>query len=383
MQSLKKLLRKFAKINPNLAFFLKKKFYFSTPGNLDSIGIKNHQKNFFLLIPINGKIIGFATGPLNDQRGIGRFTRNLLHNILNEFNFDKELEKLTLSKKKELSDYNLSCVDIFFYSSMHWCNYQITENSIIMIMDVIPLVMRDFFPEAVIRSWETEFKKNAQKCRGIITISESSAKDICNYLRVKSEKIYVVSPGIEKIRFNEKVKVKIPTKPFVVFLGANDFHKNVEVLIEALTLPILREVSSVFIGENEELKKKCANLGLKDRVFFLGRLPDEQIAFIFRHSSLLVFPSLCEGFGLPPFEAAMYGVPSICSKRPAMTEVLHNCALFADPNDPQDWAVKIVQLLEDTDLRERIIKNARIKAENLTWKNCTKNILKILKENAF
>ena len=66
-----------------------------------------------------------------------------------------------------------------------------------------------------------------------------------------------------------------------------------------------------------------------------------------------------------------------------MTEVLHNCALFADPNDPQDWAVKIVQLLEDTDLRERIIKNARIKAENLTWKNCTKNILKILKENAF
>ena len=373
MQGLKKLLRGFAKINPNLAFFLKKKFYFSMPGNLNSVGIKNHHKNFFLLIPINGKIIGFATGPLNDQRGIGRFTRNLLSHILDEFNFQQEFEKLSLRKKKEFNDNNLNCVDVFFYSSMHWCNDHISENSIIMIMDVIPLVLRELFPKAVKQIWETEFKKNAQKCRAIITLSNSSAKDISNYLRVDSEKIYVVNPGIEKIRFNEKATVEIPPKPFVVFLGSNDFHKNVDVFIKALALPNLREVSSVFIGENEELEKKCANLGLKDRVFFLGRLPDEQIAFVFRHSSLLVFPSLCEGFGLPPFEAAMYGIPSICSRRPAMTEVLENCALFAEPNDPQDWATKILQLMRDIDLRERIVKNARVKAENLTWKNCTKS----------
>jgi glycosyltransferase involved in cell wall biosynthesis len=95
-------------------------------------------------------------------------------------------------------------------------------------------------------------------------------------------------------------------------------------------------------------------------------------------ASLLVFPSLYEGFGLPPLEAALMGVPSVCSRKPAMTEILIDCALFADPNDSIEWSEKIYKLIHEPNLRSKIIHNARARANELCWRDSSKKLLQVL-----
>ncbi|OUT99069.1 MAG: hypothetical protein CBC01_01775 [Betaproteobacteria bacterium TMED41] len=381
---LKKIIKFFFRRNPSLAFFLKQNFYFVLPGVLD----KNHFHHYsifenrigkkFFLFPLEGKVIAFATGPLNDKRGIGRVTKNLFSQIVKVIDFDKEFKILSSEKKRKFKKYDLSCVDVYFFSSIHWCNCSIPENSVVMVMDVIPLILEDFFPEVVVNNWKKNFQLIAKNSRKIVTLSESSARDITNFLGIKREKISVVSPGLEKTKIDKFSIVKIPNDPFVLFLGSNDFHKNAKVVIKALTTQKLKKTKVVFIGENEELISICEDLKIIDKAYFLGWLKDDAIAFVMSRASVLVFPSLYEGFGLPPLEAALLEVPSVCSRKPAMTEVLEDSALFADPNDYLEWSEQIYKLMNDPTVRAKIIKNAKATTEKFCWKNSSKKLLKIL-----
>ena len=381
---LKKIVKSVFHKSPNLLFFLKKNFYFTLPGVLDkkqfylySAFENSSGKNFFLF-PFDGKIIAFATGPFNDNRGIGRITRNLFLQIAELIDFRKEFATLSIEKRSKYKDYDLTCVDVYFFSSIHWCKHSVPENSVVMIMDVIPLVLSKFFPKVVVNNWEKNFKSIAEKCNQIVTISNSKAQDITKILSIDSKKISVISPGLERIRVANKSRHKIPTGSFVLFLGSNDFHKNAEVVIQALAMPLLKKISIVFVGENEELQKTCKCFGISNRSIFFGRLQDEDKAFVMSSASLLVFPSLYEGFGLPPMEAALMGVPSVCSRRPAMTEVLNDCALFADPHDCLEWSEQIYKLIHEPYLRSKIIKKASEKANKLCWRNSSQKLLKLL-----
>ena len=191
----KKLIKFILKKNYSLIFTFKRKFYFTMPGYLKNEKVKKLQffkkhigKNFFL-IPVYGKIIAFATGPLNDQRGIGRVTENLLNGIIDTLDLKKEFDFLPLEKKKKFEAFDLSCVDTYFFSSIHWCTDPLPKNSVIMIMDVIPLIFSDLFPKAVVKNWNVDFKKTAKNSEKIITISLSSAKDISKYLEISPNKI--------------------------------------------------------------------------------------------------------------------------------------------------------------------------------------------------
>ena len=104
----------------------------------------------------------------------------------------------------------MTCVDVYFFSSIHWCKHSIPENSVVMIMDVIPLVLSKFFPKVVVNNWEKNFKSIAEKCNQIVTISNSSAQDITKFLSIDSKKISVISPGLERIRVVNKSRYKIP-----------------------------------------------------------------------------------------------------------------------------------------------------------------------------
>jgi glycosyltransferase involved in cell wall biosynthesis len=96
----------------------------------------------------------------------------------------------------------------------------------------------------------------------------------------------------------------------------------------------------------------------------------------------LVFPSLYEGFGLPPFEAAFLDTPAICSTRPAMTELLEHACLFCDPDDPKQWANAIDQYASDAQLREKMASKAKAIAQQLSWKKSAQNFVKVLNNMA-
>ena len=381
---LNKIIKSLFRSSPRLLFFLKQNFYFVLPGILDKkqfylySGFDNMVGKNFFLIPLDGKIIAFATGPFNDKRGIGRISKNLFTQIVELVDFRKEFATLSSEKQKKYKSYDLTCVDVYFFPSIHWCKNPIPKNSVVMIMDVIPLVLSKFFPNIIVENWKKNFKTIAEKCNQIVTISNSSTQDITKFLSIDKKKISVINPGLERIKIANKSSLKIPTRSFVLFLGSNDFHKNAEVVIQALATPLLKKINIIFIGENEELKKTCKAFDVFDRTIFFGRLKDEETAFVMSSASLLVFPSLYEGFGLPPLEAALMGVPSVCSRKPAMTEILIDCALFADPNDSIEWSEKIYKLIHEPNLRSKIIHNARARANELCWRDSSKKLLQVL-----
>ena len=118
--------------------------------------------------------------------------------------------------------------------------------------------------------------------------------------------------------------------------------------------------------------KRVIELGLERRVHFLGRLSDDQTGYVIKNAVALAFPSLYEGFGLPPREAALVGTPSICSKRPAMPELLEDAALFAEPDSPHEWAAAMTMLANHASTRARLANVAKQRTEAYTWARAAK-----------
>ena len=309
------------------------------------------SKEPFIKMQMNNYNLYFSSAALVDHRGIGRVSRE----ILNEF------QKLSVVEgETKINE------DVYFYSSIHWCPKLLPPNSIIMIHDVIPLIFPEKFKETNDR-WLRDFKKIANQAKQILTISHSSAKDISRLLDIPASKIQVVYNGVSELPVALKLNIELPEMPYIAILGSNDPHKNLEIALESMLDPSISNISLVCIGDPKGLKESVRTLGLEKRVYILGRLPDEEVGFILKNSLVLVFPSLYEGFGLPPLEAALLGTPSICSKRPAMTEILDGACLFADPYNKSEWVEAIKMLRDNPTRRQEIATSAKLKAKSFGW----------------
>jgi glycosyltransferase involved in cell wall biosynthesis len=315
------------------------------------------EQDSFIPVVIKGVELFFAKGPLEDRRGIGRVTRELLG----------QLQKLA-GEAGERDRTKMPC-RVYFYSSIHWCPDVLPSPSVVMIHDVIPMILPEWFPEAS-KTWAERYAMIARQADVVLTISNSSAEDISQQLAIPRGRIRVIFNGVTELPIADEAQVILPDGPYVVYVGSWDYHKNIEVVLRAMQETSVREIALVLIGDNRGGEGLVAKYGLVGRVHFFGCLKDEQVGYVVSRSLALVFPSLYEGFGLPPFEAALLGVPSICSARPAMTDLLDGAALFAAPDSPTDWATAISNLLDDGDLREEIAAAAKLKAMSFTWDHC-------------
>ena len=310
---------------------------------------------------IDNREIKFHLGSLEDNRGIGRVSRE-------QFN--------CFSNKSSIENKILDDNPIHFYPSIHWCPDKLPNNSIVSILDVIPMVFPQKFEESS-KQWANEYYAIAHQATHIITISETSKNDIVKYLDINPNIVTVITIGVNKFENILDFKIELP-KNYFVYLGSYDSHKNLDIILEALALDKCKDFKLVMIGDNLECKPKVNRLQIDDRVSFLGRLSDGEIAFVIQNSMAILFPSLYEGFGLPPMEAGVLGVPSICSRRPTMTEFLYDVALFAEPDDVNEWADNMYDLAYDMELRERIGKLAREKVSNFKWETSCNNLVDIV-----
>ncbi len=303
----------------------------------------------------------FSRAALEDNRGIGRVSRELFQG----------LRSLAVSGQVNAAQ---GSKDVYFYSSIHWCPDVLPSGSVVMIHDVIPLIFEEHYPDAYL--WKRKYKTIAQQADLIVTISESSADDISKYLEVPRERIRVVYNGVTQLPVAETVGFELPAVPFVTYLGAYDWHKNLSVVLKAMQLHDGFDL--VMIGNNQNCRVEATHLGISDRVHFLGSLGDAEVGYVLSKSLALVFPSRYEGFGLPPFEAAFLGIPSICSSRPAMTEVLQGAAIFVDPESPEDWGRAICRLLNDGGLRRDLSLGAKEISGRYSWANSLAALIDVL-----
>ena len=252
------------------------------------------------------------------------------------------------------------------------------------------------FPKVFLFFLKALIYLSAKTSDSIITISEKVKGDIVKHYGIPPERVHAIHIGIDTGSFFIRKpaelkpvidKYRLPSR-FILYPAASLPHKNHERLLEAFktvkkeekTLKLLLTGARDYGHEN--IERKIKELDLKDDVIFLGWLPHEDMPAIYCASTLLIFPSLHEGFGMPVIEAFASGVPVVCSDIEPLKEIAEGAALFIDPYNPESIAEGILKVLNDGKLRQELIKNGLERAKNFRWEVLAEKTLSVLNSSS-
>jgi len=227
---------------------------------------------------------------------------------------------------------------------------------------------------------KTIIKYSAKSAAKIITLSRKAREDIIKYYKIPEDRVNIVHLAANNRSFyrrsdNEKKEVRekysLPDK-FILYLASSLPHKNYQRLLSAFKEVITEypDLCLVLIGSRDygspKIKGHIQELGLEANVSMLGWLPFEDIPLIYSASSMLIFPSLHEGFGIPVIEAMACGVPVVCSDIEPLIEVAGGAALLVDPKSEEAIAEGIKRVLADSELRSCLIQRGLKRALDFT-----------------
>lgn len=225
----------------------------------------------------------------------------------------------------------------------------------------------------------------------IICDSEHTKKDVIKILKIPEEKIKVIYLAAGK-KFNNKIdknevqrvkmKYKIGNK-YLLHTGTLSPRKNLAFLIRVFSR-IVRdqpEYKLVIAGKKgwyyEGLFNLVQSLQLKEKIVFAGYVPDEDSQALHGGATLFLFPSLYEGFGLPPLEAMSCGTPIISSNTSSLPEIVGEGGILLSPHDELGWSREIKRLLSDSRLRTKLKEKGLKQAQKFSWKKCAQETIKI------
>ncbi|MFA5133872.1 MAG: glycosyltransferase family 1 protein [Patescibacteria group bacterium] len=177
--------------------------------------------------------------------------------------------------------------------------------------------------------------------------------DILKNFRINPDKIRVISEGLSNLPpvdlGEEFLKTKNIAKPYILYVGNCYPHKNLEKLIEAFNFLKNPELKLVLVGKRDYFSKnlelRVTNYELKKNIIFYGYASDSELSTLYKHAALYAFPSLMEGFGLPPLEAMSFNLPVACSDIPALHEVLGESVFYFNPKSAKDMADTLALVL--------------------------------------
>jgi glycosyltransferase involved in cell wall biosynthesis len=235
----------------------------------------------------------------------------------------------------------------------------------------------------------------ARRATRILTVSESSKRDILRFVDLPPEKIDVtynsydprfgVEPDAETVvRVRERFQLH---DEFVLYAGNVKPHKNLERLIGAFHLVRNRgldHLKLVLIGDDiskyASLRRAVHRHQLHKYVRFFGYVPEDTLAVMYRLAGVFVFPSLYEGFGLPPLEAMASGTPVVTSNVSSLPEVAGDAAVKVDPYDPSAIADGIYRVLTDQRFRDDLRRRGLARAREFSWEASVRRVREIYQE---
>jgi glycosyltransferase involved in cell wall biosynthesis len=253
------------------------------------------------------------------------------------------------------------------------------------------------FPEAHpkerVRYFEKHFFRNVQRSTRIITDSGYIKNEAVELLRVPSELITPIHLGVDHEMFKAYPRealescareLGLPEK-FILFVGTREPRKNLRRLIQAYAeLPDLvqKEFRLVLVGPRSwgEESELTGASKLGNRVMLLDYLDTQKLALTYNLASALAYPSLYEGFGLPPLEAMACGCPVVASRAASLPEVCGDAAYYVDSKDVQSIAEGMNKVLCDNELRRSLIASGRARANLFTWQKTAQETLKVFGE---
>jgi glycosyltransferase involved in cell wall biosynthesis len=228
-----------------------------------------------------------------------------------------------------------------------------------------------------------------KRAERVLTVSEASAHDIQEYYHVDSAHIHVIYNGVDEIFQCEQDPQRLAAvreryglpDHFILTVGAGRPHKNVETLVEAFARLDPAIAPTLVIGGKHDprfpdLVGTCiATHGLSERVMRLGMIQEADLSAVYSLADAFVFPSLIEGFGIPPLEAMMCGTPVIASNTPAVFEAVGSAALTFAPQDVRQLTTALYRVLTDTILRTTLKMRGLERARAFTWERVAQETL--------
>jgi glycosyltransferase involved in cell wall biosynthesis len=227
----------------------------------------------------------------------------------------------------------------------------------------------------------------AQTTKVVFTVSEHSKMELQKYCRVPLNKLFVIYEGCDHInRFQSDSSIlrlnNIGDKPFILAVGSDAIHKNFSILEEVSA--ILGSGLDVIIagGEFTSWFKAAAN-NTKVGIKRLGYINDGELKALYQNAAVFIFPSIYEGFGLPPLEAMTCGCPVICSQIPSLVEICGEAAIYFNPCHPGDLAEKIIRIINDKSLQEQLRRYGILQTSKFTWARTANSTWERLKDYLF
>jgi glycosyltransferase involved in cell wall biosynthesis len=265
--------------------------------------------------------------------------------------------------------------------------------SVVTIHDCIHLMFPQYLPNKFALNYaRASIGMASRRAERVLTVSESSKRDILRFVNIEPAKIEVIYNayderfGIEPkeddvIRVRERFQLH---DEFVLYAGNVKPHKNLERLIEAFHIVRnkgLDHLKLVMIGDEisryTSLRRAVHRHQLHKYVRFLGYLPEQTLAVMYRLAGLFVFPSLYEGFGLPPLEAMASGTPVVTSNVSSLPEVAGDAAVLVDPYDPEAIADGMHRVLTDESLRRELRHKGLARARQFSWEESARRVREI------
>jgi glycosyltransferase involved in cell wall biosynthesis len=268
---------------------------------------------------------------------------------------------------------------------------------VLTIYDMIPVLFPEFFvPKVNQRSISLLESINMQK-DWIICISEQTKHDFCQYLGMDPARVFVTPLAAADYFYSVKdlshiqnilIKYKIPQSPYLLSLCTLEPRKNLDLLIRAFSDLVQAhpntDLNLVLVGtsgwKNDKIFQAVQeNSQLEKRIVFTGYVPDQDLAPIYSGALTFVYPSLYEGFGLPPLESMQCGTPVIASNSSSLPEVIGDAGVLVDPKDQSELSHGIWRLVNDSELRSQLSQKSLMRAQQFSWSKCVDKTIEVYK----
>ncbi len=206
----------------------------------------------------------------------------------------------------------------------------------------------------------------------IITPTEYTRNDLLSFQQLPKEKVIVTYESADLVGETEDPVEQCIGKQFLLVVGRAETYKNQRGAIEAHQLLLIAhpELQLVIVGKRDQTSQELEEWTLREgyrNIIFYGFASDEQLAWLYNHCSVYVFPSFMEGFGLPGLEAMKHGAPVASSNATCLPEVYGDAAVYFDPEDHHDMTQKIDTILSNEQLRSELIEKGKKRAASFSW----------------
>ncbi|MCP4536814.1 MAG: glycosyltransferase family 4 protein [Chloroflexi bacterium] len=322
------------------------------------------------------------------------------HRFLAPFNFDARTFFTTYPLAAPLRKNALKHLTVQQMATLLWLKPQL-HPTVVTVHDIVPYLMRHNRDQSTfLHPLEALFDRIAmtalRKADILVAISQFTKKTLIEALSCQEDKIRVVLYGVDHNTFkpapvSEEFRAHYGMTDeghYILYVGSENPRKNLPRLLRAFAMlkakvpdvKLIKVGTPQYLAQFQQLQQLVCELSLEDSVVFHNHPPEQDLVTFYNAADVFVFPSLYEGFGMPPLEALACGTPVVCSNAASLPEVVGDAAITVDPYDVEAWTEAMHRVLTNASVKEELREKGLKWAKQFTWERTARETIAVYRE---